>query len=203
MRATGGEGSEGIESKNVMTINGGDIAVYAYDDCLNASNNITINGGSVYCYSTGNDGVDSNGTLTITGGTVVASGTTSLEDGFDCDQNTFKITGGTVLGIGGGTSTPTANSCIQRSVIYGGSGSAGQYIGIQSSDGTNLMTYMIPRTYQQMTLLFSSLQLESGSYTIYTGGSVTDGASFYGLYTGAVYDGGTQAATFTTNSMVT
>lgn len=125
MRTTGGEGSEGIESKNVMTINGGDIAVYAYDDCLNASNNITINGGSVYCYSTGNDGVDSNGTLTITGGTVVASGTTSPEDGFDCDQNTFKITGGTVLGIGGGTSTPTANSCIQRSVIYGGSGSAG------------------------------------------------------------------------------
>lgn len=65
------------------------------------------------------------------------------------------------------------------------------------------MTYMIPCTYQQMTLLFSSLQLESGSYTIYTGGSVTDGASLYGLYTGAVYDGGTQAATFTTNSMVT
>ncbi|EIY59644.1 hypothetical protein HMPREF1071_03384 [Bacteroides salyersiae CL02T12C01] len=203
VRATGGEGSEGIESKNVMTINGGDIAVYAYDDCLNASNNITINGGSVYCYSTGNDGVDSNGTLTITGGTVVASGTASPEDGFDCDQNTFKITGGTVLGIGGGTSTPTANSCTQRSVIYGGSGSAGQYIGIQSSDGTNLMTYMIPRTYQQMTLLFSSPQLENGSYTIYTGGSVTDGSSFYGLYTGAIYDGGTQAATFTANSMVT
>ncbi|MCS3283729.1 hypothetical protein NXV73_16395 [Bacteroides salyersiae] len=65
------------------------------------------------------------------------------------------------------------------------------------------MTYMIPRTYQQMTLLFSSPQLENGSYTIYTGGSVTDGSSFYGLYTGAIYDGGTQAATFTANSMVT
>ena len=65
------------------------------------------------------------------------------------------------------------------------------------------MTYMIPRTYQQMTLLFSSPQLDNGSYTIYTGGSVTDGSSFYGLYTGAIYDGGTQAATFTANSMVT
>lgn len=203
VRTTGGEGSEGIESKSVMTINGGNIAVYAYDDGLNASNNITINGGNVYCYSSGNDGIDSNGTLTITGGVVVSSGTTSPEEGFDCDQNTFKITGGTLLGIGGGTSTPTASSCTQRSVIYGGSGSSGQFIGIQSADGTNLMTYMIPRNYQQMTLLFSSPQLESGSYTIYSGGSVSDDSSFYGLYIGAAYTGGTQAATFTVSSMVT
>ena len=203
VRTIGGEGSEGIESKNVMTINGGNIAVYAYDDCLNASNNITINGGNIYCYSTGNDGIDSNGTLTVTGGTVVASGTNSPEDGFDCDQNTFKITGGTILGIGGGTSTPTTSSCTQRSVICGGSGSSGQYIAILSSDGTNLMTYMIPRTYRQMTLLFSSPQLENGSYAIYTGGSVTGGSSFYGLYSGADYDGGTQAVTFTVSSMVT
>lgn len=78
------------------------IAALCYDDCMNASNSIVINGGSIYCYSSGNDGIDSNGTLTITGGVVIASGTTSPEDGFDCDQNTFKITGGIVLGIGGG-----------------------------------------------------------------------------------------------------
>ena len=79
------------------------IAALCYDDCMNASNSIVINGGSIYCYSSGNDGIDSNGTLTITGGVVIASGTTSPEDGFDCDQNTFKITGGIVLGIGRGT----------------------------------------------------------------------------------------------------
>lgn len=203
VRTTGGEGSEGIESKSVMTINGGNIAVYAYDDCLNASSNITINGGEIYCYSSGNDGIDSNGTLTITGGTVIASGTTSPEEGFDCDQNTFKITGGTVLGIGGATSTPTTSACTQRSVIYGGSGSSGQYISIQSSDGANLMSYMIPRNYQQMTLLFSSPQLTNGSYALYTGGSVTGDTSFYGLYTGTAYTPGTQAATFTVSSMVT
>lgn len=102
VRATGGEGSEGIESKSVLTVNDGMIAALCYDDCMNASNSIVINGGSIYCYSSGNDGIDSNGTLTITGGVVIASGTTSPEDGFDCDQNTFKITGGIVLGIGGG-----------------------------------------------------------------------------------------------------
>ena len=62
---------------------------------MNASKSIVINGGNIYCYSSGNDGVDSNGTLTITGGTIVSIGTTSPEEGFDCDQNTFKITGGT------------------------------------------------------------------------------------------------------------
>lgn len=204
VKATGGEGSEGIESKSVLTVNGGMIAALCYDDCMNASNSIVINGGSIYCYSSGNDGIDSNGTLTITGGVVIASGTTSPEDGFDCDQNTFKITGGIVLGIGGGTSTPTSSVCTQRSVIYGGSGTNGEILNICSSDGTGILTYQIPRTYSQMTLLFSSPDLASGSsYTISKGGSVSGGSEFFGLYTGSTYSGGTQAATFTASSMVT
>lgn len=54
-----------------------------------------------YLYSTSNDAVDSNGKITITGGLMVAAGTTGVEEGFDCDKNTFKVTGGTLLGIGG------------------------------------------------------------------------------------------------------
>lgn len=204
VKATGGEGSEGIESKSVLTVNGGMVAALCYDDCMNASNSIVINGGNIYCYSSGNDGIDSNGTLTITGGVVITSGTTSPEEGFDCDQNTFKITGGMILGIGGGTSSPTSNVCTQRSVIYGGSATSGQLLNIQSSDGTNILTYQIPRTYSQMTLLFSSPNLASGgSYTINKGGSVSGGTEFFGLYTDAIYSGGTSAATFTTSSMVT
>lgn len=204
VKATGGEGSEGIESKSVLTVNNGMIAALCYDDCMNASNSIVINGGTIYCYSSGNDGIDSNGTLTITGGVIVSSGTTSPEDGFDCDQNTFKITGGIVLGIGGGTSTPTSSVCTQRSVIYGGSGSNGEYLNIQSADGTSILTYQIPRAYSKMTVLFSSPNLTSGgSYIISKGGTVSGGSEFFGLYTGATYSGGTQAATFTASSMVT
>lgn len=204
VKATGGEGSEGIESKSVLTVNNGMVAALCYDDCMNASNSIAINGGNIYCYSSGNDGIDSNGTLTITGGVVVSSGTTVPEDGLDCDQNTFKITGGIVLGIGGGTSTPTSSVCTQRSVIYGGSGSNGQYLNIRSTDGTDILTYQIPRAYSQMTVLFSSPNLTSGgSYIISKGGTVTGGSEFFGLYTGATYSGGTQADTFTASSMVT
>ena len=202
VKTPGGEGSEGIESKSTLTVNGGDVSVYSYDDCMNASKSIVINGGNIYCYSSGNDGVDSNGTLTITGGTIVSIGTTSPEEGFDCDQNTFKITGGTILGIGGGTSTPTSSVCTQRTVIYGGSGSKGTLLSIQGSD--QVMSYTIPRAYSQMTLLFSSSKLASGTtYTIYTGGSVTGGTEFYGLTVGGTYTTGSQVATFTPSSMVT
>ena len=201
---TGGENSEGIESKAILTIDGGTVEVIAYDDCINAANAIIINGGNIYCYSSNNDGIDSNGTLTVTGGVIVASGTTSPEEGIDCDQNTFKITGGVIIGTGGATSTPTSNVCTQRSLVYGASGTAGQLIHVEATDGTGILTYKIPRSYSQMTLLFSSPQLASGTtYTIYTGGSINGGSEFHGYYTGGTYSGGSSATTFTTSSMVT
>lgn len=200
---TSGVEAEGLESKVTLTINGGTIEINAYDDCINASSHIGINGGNIYCYSTTNDGIDSNGTLTITGGVVVSAGSTAPEAGFDNDNYTFKITGGTVVGIGGSTSTPSSSVSTQRSVVYGGSGSADQLINIQSG-GTSVLTFKIPRTYSQMVLLFSSSGLSAGTtYTIYKGGSVSGGTDFNGLYSGATYTAGTSAVTFTTNSMVT
>lgn len=99
------------------------------------------------------------------------------------------ITEETILGIGGGTSTPTSGVCTQRTVIYGGSGSKGTLLSIQGSD--QVMSYTIPRAYSQMTLLFSSSKLASGTtYTIYTGGSVTGGTEFYGLTVGGIYTTG-------------
>lgn len=195
--------AEGLESKTTLTINNGKIEIEAYDDCINATNHIQINGGSIYCYSETNDGIDSNGTLTITGGTVVSAGAGAPEEGFDCDNNTFKITGGTLVGVGGSTSTPTSSVSTQRTVIYGGSGTANQFVHIAAADGAGVLTFKVPRTYSQMTLLFSSANLVSTTtYTIYTGGSVSGGTDFHGLYTGATYTKGTSSGTFTPTSMV-
>jgi hypothetical protein len=194
-------GGEGIESKSVMTINGGTITTKTLDDGLNAKTFIYINGGAIYAYSTSNDAIDSNGKITVTGGKTVAVGSTAPEEGFDCDRNTFKVTGGIMVGIGGASSSPTATVSTQASVLLGG-GTANQLIHIQSSDGTEALTFTIPRTYA--TMLFSSPKLKaSTSYKIFTGGSVSGGTNVNGLYTSGVYTLGTQAGTFTTSSMVT
>ncbi len=202
--ALGGEGSEGIESKNILTISGGEVLVNCYDDCINAANHIQFDGGDIYCYSTGNDAIDSNGTISVTGGTIVAIGTTVPESGIDCDENTFAITGGTLLGIGGTTSNPTASACTQASVIYNGQLSKGTLFSIVSSDASHVMSYTIPCAYNPTTILFSSASLAQGSsYTIYTGGSVSGGSEFYGLVTSADYTAGTSSDTFTASSLVT
>ncbi|MCH5717010.1 carbohydrate-binding domain-containing protein [Niabella hibiscisoli] len=195
---------EGIESKSTLTLNNGTLVLKTYDDGLNAGKALYINGGTTYVYSSNNDGIDSNGILTITGGKTVSVGAGSPEEGFDCDNNTFKITGGIIVGIGGATSMPTANVSTQRSVRLGGA-SASQLIHIEATDGSSeALTFTVPRTYT--TLLFSSPKLKaSTSYTVYTGGAVTGGTNLNGLYTSGSYMKGSAASgtTFTTSSMVT
>ncbi|SFC26351.1 carbohydrate-binding domain-containing protein [Spirosoma endophyticum] len=192
---------EGIETKSTMTINGGNITTKTLDDGLNAKSFIYINGGNIYAYSTSNDAIDSNGKITVTGGKIVAVGAASPEEGFDCDNNTFKITGGILVGVAGATSSPTASASTQPAVILGG-GTANQLVNIQSNDGAESLTFLIPRTYT--TMLFSSPKLKvNTSYKVYTGGSVTNGTNLNGLYTRGTYVIGTQSSTFTTSSMVT
>lgn len=200
------DGSEGLESKSKIYINGGTIEINAYDDCINASSYIEINGGKVYCWATNNDGIDSNGTMTINGGTVVSYGTNTPEEGLDCDNNTFTINGGTVIGIGGASSTPTASVSNQPSLLYGTTSSAiSSYLRIEDASGNEVVTFKVGRTYSaNLTFCITSPNLkQSTSYLIYTGGSVSGGTDFHGLYSGATYTKGTQLTSFTASSMVT
>ena len=195
--------AEGLESKATLTINDGEVDIEAYDDAINATTHIQITGGNIYCNSTSNDAIDSNGTLTVTGGVVIAAGATQPEAGFDCDNSRFTITGGTLIGIGGDTSTPTASSSTQRSLIFNSSTSNIQYVRIESTSGGNeVLTFKLPKTYSsQMTMLFSSATLAASTgYTIYTGGSISGGTNFHGYYTGATYTKGSSVGTFTTGS---
>ncbi len=204
--ATGtNDGAEGIESKAGITINDGEISIYACDDAMNASSSVTVNGGRLYCYSTSNDGIDSNGTLLLAGGLVVASGTTSPEEGIDCDHsNNFTIRGGIVIGTGGSAISPSSGSS-QRVVLYNNiSAVTGNTLSIINSDGTPILVYDLPRTMNSMSLLFSSPSLVGGTYTIVSGATVTAYADYWnGWYSQGTISGGTTTATFTSNSTVT
>lgn len=214
VKATGGEGSEGIESKSKIYINGGTVEVNTYDDALNATHLIQITDGFVYACSTGNDAIDSGtddsgsqGLLTLGGGVVIAIGTRTPEGGFDCDNHTFTITGGTLLGLGGSSSTPTAGVCTQNAVVCGVGSVSDKAICLRSAAGANLFVMQVPSLsalQSQTTMLFSSPQLATGtSYSIYTGGTASGSGTFHGLYSAGAYTGGSVVSTFTPTSRVT
>lgn len=177
--------SEGIESKMYINITGGTVESYSGDDAMNAGissesnrcntyagkGQVNISGGTVYAYSVNNDAIDANGTVTISGGVVLASGNTGAEAGIDCDQNTFAIKGGCVIGLGGDTSSPTESSCSQSSLVTSASVSAGDVLTLQIGGSTVLKAEM-PRSYSGARLLLSAPAMQKGtSYTLLKGSS--------------------------------
>jgi hypothetical protein len=210
------DGGEGMESKANLTINGGVVEITSYDDCINATTKVTVNGGTIYCYSSGNDGIDSNGTFAYTGGTIISSGSNSPEEGFDCDSNTFAISGGVLIGTGGATSSPTSGSSTKRSFIYKNALTSGTILQLKAG-GVTKMIYKIPRTYTggggggsstPMAMLVSMPDLATGvSYTLVSGGTVSGTTDFHGYYplTATVNGTTTTQKTFTlsTSSMLT
>lgn len=108
-----GNVNEGIASEENLTINDGIITVEAVDDGLNASHDgasqLTINDGQLLIKA-GGDGIDSNGSLTINGGTIITmSPTTDMSGGIDADGEVL-FNGGTIIASGGHNSLPSENS---------------------------------------------------------------------------------------------
>lgn len=191
------DGGEGLESKATLTINGGNIEVRTVDDCLNAATHIQINGGSIYCKASGNDGTDSNGTITITGGTIISQGS---EEGLDCDNHTFLIQGGTVIGVGsqsmGGPSSGSTQGFIRLTAA------ASTQLGIKNAAGEWILLYQVPTATSgtgggmgggnSLTLLLSSPKFVKGtSYSFYSGGTISGGTTVNGYNVGGTYSGGT------------
>lgn len=201
------DGGEGLESKATLTINGGTMTIKTVDDAINATSAINVKGGNIYCYATGNDAVDSNGPLTISGGLLVAiSAASSPETGIDCDQNTLSITGGTVVALGGAShSSPMSSTTTQHTIHYGGLALSANAILAINNGATNLVSLKVPSlNYSSGALLYSGPSLASGvSYIIYKSGSYSGGSDFNGYYTGGSYTVGTAATTFTSSSIIT
>ena len=196
---TKNDGGEGLESKATLTINGGIIECSTYDDGINAKSTLVINGGCIYSHATNNDGIDSNGTITVNGGIAVSSGSSSPEEGFDCDQNKFVINGGVMVGTGGATSNPTSATQPYSSVTSV-SVTSGKYIAVKNSSGTVLFSYKCPNTVSSATVLLSSPEFTKTSHTLMYGVTSVSGATetlFDGVYSvGGALSGGS-SKTFT------
>ena len=201
------DSSEGLETKAALNVSDGEIYVYAYDDAINAASSINISGGKVFAYASNNDGIDSNGSLVISGGLVIGVGASTAESGFDCDNsNNFKINGGTVIGMGGSMQSNPSSSSTQRSVVYNGvSATKGSKICVLDSSDTPILTFEFPRTMSGAAFFFSTPDIASGAfYTVSLDGSLADYTdSWNGWYGGGTWSGGSQVGTFTSSSVVT
>ncbi len=220
---------EGMEAPDIQ-INGGELHIASTDDGLNATtggasefndgSTLVINDGYVAVTAVEGDGIDSNGTLTITGGTLIAHGpATGPNVGVDVNGE-FLITGGLVIVSqvdSNMVEVPTVSG--QYAVLLtendnnGGNpgGPGGGFHSVESpgtaslfhieeADGTALVTFQPAHTYS--SILFSSPSLStSPTYNVYTGGTCT-GSEEDGLYTGGTYSGGTSAGTFTIDDPV-
>ena len=213
-----GRSYEGLEATQIV-ITGGDIGIVADDDGLNVAGGndgsvangpgdrggpgggmggetaidgyyVEIAGGTLVI-DAGGDGFDSNGSATITGGTIVVNGPTSNGNGAIDVNGEFVISGGVLLAAGsaGMAEAPSTSSAQAYLDLRFNAGlAAGTVISIRSSDGKPIATFAAAKPFQ--SLVFSAPEVEPGaSYEVFTGGSVSgDGPG--GLYLGVDSTGG-------------
>ena len=120
---------EGIEAASLNVL-GGDINIHATDDGMNAANSdltdydfeLNIKGGKIYVDAENGDGIDSNGTLTISGGNVIVF-SSAMGDNAPLDSDgKLSITGGTVFAVGSSRMAQTPQNS-QNFVEFGSTGS--------------------------------------------------------------------------------
>lgn len=181
-----------------MAIRSGDIDITATDDCLNAANSdltgysftMDISGSTINAYTSGGDGFDSNGSLTISGG-VIAVWTANTADNQPLDADgTITVSGGTVLAAGGSSGMGMDLSASQPYVLYGSTGgmgggrgqgqqsalaAKGSTLTIQDASGNSVYSAAAPCNVN--FAFFSSPKLTLGSSYTLTGGSTTTTAT--------------------------
>ncbi len=214
---------EGLESA-IITINSGNIQVKSSNDGINlaeADSNmggmpgepapsenclLIINGGYIVVDST-SDGVDSNGNIEMNDGVLIVNGPTNedarIEAAIDFGLGDFTITGGTVVAVGRSemAETPTIASTQNSVTIYFSSQQpANTLVNIQTDSGEDVLTFCSTKTYD--SLVFSSPDLETGTYNVYVGGSST-GTISNGVYEDGTYSGGSQYTSFSITEVIT
>ncbi len=188
------ESYEGLEGLHIK-VSGGDIKLVASDDGLNAAGgtdssgnagprgndqfghggsssngSITISGGTLYMNASG-DGIDANGTLAISGGTTTVCGPTSGDTAVLDYDSSATITGGTFIGTGAIQMAQSFSSSEQGVIAVNvGNQAAGTNISLKDADGKEVISYA-PELQFSLVILSSPNIVSGENYTITVGSS--------------------------------
>lgn len=170
-----------------------------FSSSSNAS--INFNGGRVVVDASG-DGLDANGSIYMNGGTVIVNGPEDNGNGALDYDGKFEISGGLLIAAGSsGMSQSPSDTSKQNSINVFTSVSANTLLHIEDESGNELITFSPSKSVT--SIVVSSPNIKTGTnYKIYTGGEST-GTATDGLYSEGSYSGGTEGDSFTISSTVT
>ena len=162
--------------------NGGFFGGNPFDS--DASAEILIEGGTLYV-NAGGDGIDSNGTITMTGGQVFVSGPTNSGNGALDYGVSATITGGTIVAAGASGMAENFTSAEGQGAMLVSTGAqqAGSTIQLADASGNVLLTWQTEKAYECVVISTPDVQ-QGGAYTL-TAGSGTQTIEM----TSAVYGG--------------
>lgn len=167
---------EGVEAP-VISLSGGEVTIYPRDDGFNASASLTssglpqvlISGGTltvINTTATDADGVDSNGDILITGGTVrvslPGSGTNSALDCGSESGGQCLISGGSVIACGSYSMAEGFDADSEQcSLLYNFSSgaAAGSTVALEDSAGNTLVSWEVPCSFTSVVLSIPEMQL--------------------------------------------
>jgi len=182
---------EGLEGLSIR-ICGGDLRIVSSDDGLNAAGGtdqsgfggfrgndmfaasgssdsfIDISGGNLYINASG-DGIDSNGTLEISGGSVTVCGPTQGDTAVLDYDSSGTITGGSFIGTGSYMMAQTFSQSSQGVISLSvGNQSAGTQITLTDAKGNPILSYT-PELSFAIVILSTPEMVKGESYTVTVG----------------------------------
>lgn len=187
--------SEGLEASTI-TVNSGDISIVSSDDGFNAAGGndqsgfdgghgfgrdhfeadsscaLTINGGTIRVDSQG-DGLDSNGSIIVTGGEIYVDGPTDNGNGaLDCGADA-TITGGIVVAVGAsGMAENFGAASTQCSMMVNLASYTSDGITLKDSNGKEIFSYQPKKSYNSVVI--STPDIAKGeTYTLSCGSTDT------------------------------
>ena len=159
---------EALEGATV-DVSGGKLVLHSVDDGINAANkdlknyaySINVSGGDIYVEAQG-DGVDSNGTILMTGGTLIIDGPTeSMNGSLDSDRG-ILVNGGNLVAVGskGMVENPGTNSeqCYIN-LTMSTTQNANTKIEIFDEDNNSIYTHTPAKKYQSVIMSLKEIEI--------------------------------------------
>ena len=180
-------GSTEAMEGSLIIIDDGDLELHSADDGINVASsdhtaatdgagggpggetaadsslNLVINGGALEVWSSG-DGLDSDGSATITGGDIVVHGPTADGNGALDVNGRFEVTGGTLMATGSaGMMVAPATDSAQGwiATALGATAAAGSEVVITDADGAEVASYTPQKDFA--CVIWSAPDIEQGA----------------------------------------